>query len=184
MKRNKKSPGLMGRIFLLHLSLVLSPALLWAQDTKAVSANADSSLYLKVQLKDRWKASLLKPGDVVEGRLSQNVYWGDEKVFPTGSRVRLVVDRIERRRRVRNDHWPWIVRVFTPRYEKYPSFRSTQVLRPNGKEVDLQVTLVSISREFEMHVKPQKKERDERKVSAELEASSHATTISTKAGRN
>src|SRR5438477_10572467 len=38
-----------------------------------------------------------------------------------------------------NDHWPWAIKVFAPRHDKYPTFRSAQVLLPDGRTMDLQV---------------------------------------------
>src|SRR5215471_9906112 len=81
---------------------------------------SDSSLYVKVQLESSLKMSALKPGDIVTGRLAAAVYSREREVFPAGSRVQLKVDQLDRRRRHANDHWPWVVQVFTPRYEQYP----------------------------------------------------------------
>src|SRR2546430_9608102 len=49
------------------------------------------------------------------------------------SPVRLVVDRLEQRRRAPNDHWPWAMKLFAPRHDKYPTFRLAQVLLPDGR---------------------------------------------------
>jgi type IV secretion system protein VirB10 len=108
---------------------------------------SDASLYVKIQLNGPLKVSALKPGDVVEGKLSRDVYSGDRQLFASGSRVRLTVDKLERRRRVPNDHWPWVVNLFTPRHENYPSFRSASVLMPDGREIALEVSLISIGNE-------------------------------------
>ena len=35
------------------------------------------------------------PGATLEGKLARSVYWRDTEVFPKGSQVRLVVDKIE-----------------------------------------------------------------------------------------
>jgi len=109
-----------------------------------------SSVYVKVRLDRTVKVSALKPGDVVEGKLAQDVYSGDRELFAAGSRVRLTVDKLQRRRRVANDHWPLIVKVFTPRHENYPIFQSATVSLPDGKESALQVSLISINRETEI----------------------------------
>jgi hypothetical protein len=150
--------------FPLLLCLILSPAVLGAEDARFAGPSADWSLYLKVQLEAKWKSSSLKPGDIVEGKLCRNAYWGQKEVLPAGSRVRLIVHTVERRPREPNDHWPWVIRAFTPRHERYPTFRSAQVFLPGGKEVDLKVTFVSIRREVEMHVKPVKGDLNEQEV--------------------
>lgn len=112
---------------------------------------AGHSLYVKVQLEGKLKLSALNPGDVVEGTLLRSVYSGDTEVFPAGSTVRLTVDTLGKRRRTPNDHWPWVIKAFTPRHEKYPVFRSAQVLMADGTQTPLRVSLISISREFEVH---------------------------------
>jgi hypothetical protein len=109
-----------------------------------------SSVYVKVQLENTVKVSALKPGDMIEGKLAQDTYSGDRELFPAASRVRLTVDKRGRRRRLPNDHWPWVVKAFTPRHENYPTFRSATVILPDGKEVPLRVSLVSINRETEI----------------------------------
>ena len=109
-----------------------------------------SSVYVKVRLDKVEKVSALKPGNVVEGKLAQDVYAGDRELFAAGSRVRLTVDKLERRRRVPNDHWPLVVKIFTPRHENYPTFQSATISLPDGKEFPLQVSLISINREKEI----------------------------------
>ncbi len=93
------------------------------------------------------KISALKPGDVIEGKLAQDVYSGDRELFAAGSQVRLTVDKLGRRRRVPNDYWPWVIKVFTPRHENYPTFQSATVSLPDGREVPLRVSLIFINRE-------------------------------------
>src|SRR5271165_4941060 len=58
-----------------------------------------SSVYVKVRLAKTVKVSALKPGDVIEGKLAQDVYSGDRELFPADSSVRLTVDKLGRRRR-------------------------------------------------------------------------------------
>jgi hypothetical protein len=135
------------------------------------SPPAGSGLYLKVQLGTPLKVSKLKPGDVVEGDLARDVYSADRELFRAGSRVHLTVTALERRRRVPNDHWPWVVNFFTPRHEQYPVFHTAVVVGPDvvgsdrvgsdrigtdGESV-LQVSLVSIGRRREVHAQAEKK---------------------------
>ncbi len=120
----------------------------------------ESSVYVKVQLEATVKVSALKPGDVIEGKLAQDVYSGDRELFPAGSRVRLTVDKLARRRRVPNDHWPWVVNVFTPRHENYPTFQSAVISLPEGKEVPLRVSLIFINRETEVRAQAKTKKAD------------------------
>jgi hypothetical protein len=116
-----------------------------------------SSVYVKVQLQNTVKISALKPGDVIVGTLAEDVYSGDRELFPAGSRARLTVDKLGRRRRIPNDHWPWVVKAFTPRHENYPTFQSAIVTLPNGQEVPLRVSLIFINRETEVRARAKAK---------------------------
>jgi hypothetical protein len=114
---------------------------------------AGQSLYLKVQLPQALKVGALKPGDAVEGTLVRNVYSGERPLFPVGSHVRLTVVRMERRRRLPNDHWPWIVKVFTPRHQNFPVFQDAIVTVPSGEQRSIQVSVISTGRTFETRAK-------------------------------
>lgn len=116
-----------------------------------------SGLYLKVRLDSPMKVSKLKPGDQVSGKLVQDVYWRSTDVFPASSAVRLTVDRLERRRRAPNDHWPWEIKVFTPRHERWPVFHVASVTTADGTQVPLEVSMVSANREVEIEPKAKKK---------------------------
>ncbi|MGO9269186.1 MAG: hypothetical protein ACLQOO_02825 [Terriglobia bacterium] len=104
----------------------------------------ESALYLPVALDPALKVPKLKPGDVVEGKLARDVYWGDRELFPAGSRVRMTVDGLGRRRKIPNDHWPWVVTLFAPRHEHYPTFRSAGILLPDGTERAIPVRMLSL----------------------------------------
>ena len=141
---------------LLAMGLVLgSASLASAEDASAPLRSGDSGLYVKVQLSDRLKISKLNPGDIVEGSLARDVYSADRKLFPAGSRVRLAVDHLEKRRRARNDHWPWVVNAFTPRHENYPVFKTATVLL-SGNESSLHVSLIAVTRMREVHAQEKK----------------------------
>lgn len=120
------------------------------------SASANASLYVKVQLDKPLKVSKLRPGDSVEGKLARNVYSADRELFAAGSPVKLTVDHMEKRRRDPNDHWPGVVKLFTPRHEAYPVFKAATIAGAGGESV-LQVSLVSISRKREVNAQAKKK---------------------------
>jgi hypothetical protein len=120
------------------------------------SASANSSLYVKVQLNNPVKLSKLKPGDVVEGKLARDVYSSDRDLFTAGSPVRLIVDHLEKRRRPADDHWPGVIKLFTPRHQNYPVFKTATVSAANGENT-LQVSLISVSRRREVHAQAKKK---------------------------
>jgi hypothetical protein len=177
--------GNLGEVKLsLAFSFLLLPALLFAQDARppayAASQTGEVSyvnLYLKVQLDSKVKPSALKPGDVVEGKLPRSVYFQDRELFPAGSRVRLTVDRLEHRRREPNDRWPWVVKAFTPRYEKYPTFQSAQILLAGGEEVPLRVSLLSISQQVQLRAEPGKENTAKRSESFVRKIADPATPL-------
>jgi hypothetical protein len=126
-------------------------------ESPAAVPSSNSGLYLKVQIDHSVKLSKLKADDVVQGQLVRNVYSADRELYPAQSAVRLKVDRMENRRRPADDHWPWFVKVFTPRYEKYPVFKTAAISDPNG-ESSLQVSLLSVSRRREVHAQARQKQ--------------------------
>lgn len=136
------------RAAVLFFALTSIPSNARAAQLQAAHPAASSDLYLKVQLKNQLKH--LKVGDDVEGTLSQPVYSGAREVLPAGCAVRLTVDHFEKRRRATNDHWPWVVQVFTPRHENYPIFRSAKALPQDGRELLLEVSFLSIANENEV----------------------------------
>ena len=141
---------------LLSAAVLASAVLCFAQEPPAPhSTSANSSLYVKVELEKPLKLSKLKPGDAVEGKLSRDVYSSDRKLFSAGSGVRLTVDHLERRKRAPDDHWPWVVKVFTPRHEQYPVFKTATVAGAEGESA-LQVSLISISRKREVRAQAKK----------------------------
>ncbi len=145
---------------LLAAAIAIVPTFSQASDGKSGApqrpASADSGVYVKVRLADRIKLSRLKPGDVVQGVLARDVYSADREIFSAGNHVRLTVDHLEKRRRPRNDHWPWVVNAFTPRHENYPVFKSATVSQTEG-ETSFQVSLIAVSRKREVHAQAKKK---------------------------
>ncbi len=114
-------------------------------DRSQAKSLAAGALYLEVQLSSHAKPSAAKPGDTIEGALAQDVYSGGRKIFPAGSRVRLTVSSLERRRRERSIYWPWVIRVFVPAHENFPTFDVAHVSIPGGEEIPLRVSLLSMS---------------------------------------
>jgi len=140
-------------------TLLIVPRICSAAEQKTEDSQGPSSvgagLYVKVRLADHIKLSKLKQGDVVEGTLARDVYSADRELFPAGRPVRLTVDHLERRRRARNDHWPWVINVFTPRHENYPAFKDATVAQAQG-ESTFQVSLISVSQKREVHAQAKK----------------------------
>ena len=101
------------------------------------------TLFIEVQLDAPLKLSHLRPGSVLEGKVARDVYSGDRQLFPAASRVHLTVGNLERRRRERNDHWPWVVRFFAPRHENYPSVQSASIALPDGMGIPMRLSFVS-----------------------------------------
>jgi hypothetical protein len=135
-----------------------------------------SSVYVKVRLDKSIKVSALKPGDVIQGNLAQDVYSGDRELFPANSPIRLTVDKLGRRRRIPNDHWPWVVKAFTPRHENYPTFQSAVVSLPDGKEVPLRVSLIFINRETQVIAQAKTKKRSQPAASSAIKSEDASAT--------
>jgi hypothetical protein len=126
-------------------------------DLASAKPDASTSLYMKVQLETPLKLRGLKAGDEVSGTLSEPVYSRAHEALPAGCAVRLTVDHFEKRKRERNDHWPWVVNAFTPRHENYPVFRSAKAALPDGREVALDVSFLTIATERQVNPKKSKK---------------------------
>lgn len=124
-----------------------------AQTAATASGNDanPTSAYIELGLENRVKVSALKPGDILTGRLSRDVYSGKSELFPAGAPVHLTVGQLERRKREPKDRWPGVVTLFNPRHENYPTIESTTVTLPGGREVPLRVSLVSTIRKSELH---------------------------------
>jgi hypothetical protein len=142
------------RTFVVLAAAALLPSLAVGESPQP----ADGNLYLKVLLRRTVKVSALKAGDMVEGTLARDVYSAGSRLFPAGSQVRLTVGGTERRRKVVNDHWPWIVRALGPRRENFPLFSDARVTNPEGEERALQVSLISVSWKFEVRAKSKGKQ--------------------------
>ncbi|MGA8431697.1 MAG: hypothetical protein WB729_17870 [Candidatus Sulfotelmatobacter sp.] len=124
--------------------------------SSAASLAASSGLYLKAQPNGPIKFTKLKPGDIVEGKLTRDVYSGDRELFPAGSSVRFTVDSLEKRRRIPNDHWPGVIKLFTPRHEKFPVFKTATVSGAGGQSA-LRVSLITVNRQREVVAQTRKK---------------------------
>jgi hypothetical protein len=145
-------------IRLIILGLLVGAHFCRADESAAKLAAAtpnEAGLYVKVRLARSLKLSKLKAGQVVEGTLSRDVYSADRKLFSAGSPVRLSVDHMEKRKSTPNDHWPWVVKAFTPRHENYPVFKQALV-RENGLESSLSVSATFASRVRDVHAKAKK----------------------------
>ncbi len=152
----------------LAIALLLSICVAQAQSTNPAdpaSPTDPSALYLKVRVNSPLKFSKLKPGDQVSGNLLQDVYQGGIDLFPASTSVSLTVDRLERRRRAPNDHWPWVIKAFSPRHERWPVFHVASVTKADGTQVPLEVSLISANREVEI---APKRKRQSGSTNAEL----------------
>jgi len=107
------------------------------------SALPTARLFVEVRLDAPRKLSGLKPGSSLEGAVERDVYSGDRRLIPAGSRVHLTVDSVKRRRRVRNRYRPWLAQLFASRHENFPAFRSGSFSLPDGSEISVRVSLVA-----------------------------------------
>ena len=121
-------------------------------NSPASATAMDEQLYIKLKPVQNVKISRLKAGNTIHGKLVQDVYFGDRQILSAGSPIRLTVDKMQRRRRLPNDHWPWIIKLFTPRHELYPVFQSATGTLQTGTDVPLRVSLLSIGAERQIRV--------------------------------
>src|SRR5437764_11406695 len=153
---------------LLAAAALVGSIVCWTQEPRTSTSDptsANSSLYVKVQLDRAVKLSKLKPGDKVEGKLARDVYSADHELFTAGSRARLSVDHLEKRRRTPDDHWPWVVKILTPRHESYPVL-GTAIIFEHEHESSLQVSLISISRRREVNAQEKRKKSGQQNAEA------------------
>ena len=141
------------------VSVSLASAALGADESVTTGPAA---LYLKAQIQNPPQISKLRPGDTVEGRVLRNVYSREREVVPAGSMIRLTVDKLERRRRIPNDHWPWVISLFTPRHENSPTFEAATVTTTDGKKFAFQVHLLAMGKQREVRAPAKKPQPGQR----------------------
>jgi hypothetical protein len=104
-----------------------------------------------IVMQGRTRLKKTAPGTVLEGKLARGVYWRDTEVFPRGSAVRLVVDRIESQKKAYAvDDRPFVIHLLAPRHDFVARFRSVKVLLPGGTEIPLRAQFVALSRRAEL----------------------------------
>lgn len=154
----------------LSISLLLISACLLAQSQSQGSDASKTDLFLKVTLANAIKTSKLHPGDVISGIISRDVYSADQKLIPAGSPVHLTVDKLEKRRRPHNDHWPWVVQAFTPRHENFPIIKSATVSMPDGNIMPFNVSWFALRRERPVNAPPQTSDRKQSRAKKEKQS--------------
>jgi hypothetical protein len=108
-----------------------------------------------IALNGRPQLKRTAPGATLAGKLSRSLYWRDVEVFPQGSPVRLVVDRVEPRKKVGAvDDRPFFLHLFAPRHEWVAQFRSVRVETPGGGETPLRATFIALAQRAELAAKP------------------------------
>ena len=124
----------------------------WVAIPGAYSQNADGqAAVIWIATEGRPQLKKTVPGTSLEGKLGRSVYWRDTEVFPKGSTVRLVVDKIESRKKAYAvDDRPFVIHLFAPRHELAARFRSVNVLMPDGSEVPLRATFIGWSQRAEL----------------------------------
>jgi hypothetical protein len=109
-------------------------------------ARDEFPLFVKVRLDSSVKFSSLKAGESVEGNLTGDVYSPENRVFAAGSHVRLTVSRVERKRKIPSERWPWIAKLFLPHHENFPVFNEAAISMPDGTKSAIQASVLSSNR--------------------------------------
>ncbi|PYX71635.1 MAG: hypothetical protein DMG78_14710 [Acidobacteria bacterium] len=148
-------------------TLALCPAL------RAQSSSPTSNefpLFVKVQLDSSVKLSSLKAGESVEGNLTRDVYSPENRVFASGSHIRLTVSRVERKRKTSSEKWPWIAKIFLPHHENFPVFNDAAISMPDGTKSAIQASLLSSNRMKEVRVPPSRDRGQKSENTASIDA--------------
>jgi hypothetical protein len=139
----------------------------WAAVSGVYSQNADGqAMVVWIALDSHPQLKKAAPGTTLEGKLTRSVYWRNAEIFPKGSVVRLVVDKVESRKKAYAvDDRPFVIHLFAPRHELVAQFRSVNILIPGGEPVPLRTTFITLSQraELQAHVA---KPADRRKSAA------------------
>jgi hypothetical protein len=113
----------------------------------AYSQSADGRFpVIWIAMEGRAQLKKTAPGAMLEGKLARSVYWRETEVFPKGSTVRLVVDKIESRKKAYAvDDRPFVIHLFAPRHDVVARFRSVNVSMPDGREVPLRTSFIALA---------------------------------------
>ncbi len=104
-----------------------------------------------IAMEGRTQLKKTAPGTTLEGKLARSVYWRETEVFPKGSTVRLVVDKIASQKKAYAvDDRPFVIHLFAPRHDLVARFRSVNVLVPGGAEVPLRATFIALTQRAEL----------------------------------
>ncbi len=129
---------------------VLLIALVTVIGAKAETMGGEAPV-IWVALGDSRPLKRMAPGSTLEGTLERSIYWRDTELFPKGSTVRLVVDRMESRKKLHTvDDRPFVIHLFAPRHEEVARFRSVTILVPDGAEVPLRATFIALAQRAEL----------------------------------
>jgi hypothetical protein len=116
------------------------------------ATTTEEALYLKVHFDTAPKTSALKPGVIIEGVLAEPAYSGSREAIPSGSRIHLTVEKLDRVRKAPSAHWPWMIKVFAPRHQYQPVFSLASAVLGDGREIPLKVSLISLSEKKDVRV--------------------------------
>jgi len=119
----------------------------WAMASGAYSQSADSmDPVIWIAMEGHAQLKKTVPGATLEGKLARSVFWRETEVFPKGSTVRLVVDKIESRKKAYAvDDRPFVIHLFAPRHDLVVRFRSVNVLMPEGGQVALRTSFIALA---------------------------------------
>jgi hypothetical protein len=134
------------------LTLLLSGALLpagFAADG-AVGFSLPAGTILRGDSAERIKPARLRPGDTLLVTLPRPLYWRDLRALGEGTRIELVVDRVERVKAEGGKRGGWtsvISRPITslvPRRRYIVLFRSAEVVRGDGAIIPARLSLLDV----------------------------------------
>jgi hypothetical protein len=132
---------------------ILGPSPALVAQSSSVTRN-EFPLFVQVELGRSVKLSSLKAGESVEGTLIRDVYSPEDRVFSSGSPIRLTVSRVERKRKTPSEKWPWIAKLFLPHHQNSPVFDDAIISMPDGSKSAIQTSFLSADRMREVRSAP------------------------------
>jgi hypothetical protein len=113
---------------------------------------------IRVRLATPLKLTQLQPGSSFGGVLSRPLYSQDREAVPAGSKIQLVIEKVEREKRAKNRFLAWLSRLWNlsdSRIDTYSvSFCSATLSLPDGCKVPVSVTFARLGELTRVRAKP------------------------------
>ena len=120
------------------------------------SFKLEKGIVLRLTVDSSLKVSSLGPGDTFEGEFTRPIFRQDREVVPAGSRLLIVVDRVEKRKQPHQSIFTRVGNLLMQPYEwkrEYLlSFHSASLRLPTGVLVPLEVSFVRMTKPLRVNL--------------------------------